>query len=237
MNKLAGLGRLSQPDERDKKYLLPRNAAAKSLTQRYWTAFPAMDQGGTSQCVGYSGYQWLTASPVRNMPKFEPENLYYAAQDVDEWPGTNYEGTSVRALFKVLKARGLVAEYRWAFDAETVIDHLLTRGPVVVGTDWTTGMFMADKEGYIDDIGSASVGGHAYLLIGANRNRKKKNGTKGAVRVLSSWGTKWADGGRAWLSFKALDELIKRNGEACTATEILEPPPVLDVDPPTLTGA
>lgn len=219
MKEFAGLGRLSSKDERDHKYLLKKKASALNRTNRYWTAKPALDQLDTSECVGYSGYQWLTSFPVKNVPPFNPTYLYHQAQRNDEWPGEDYEGSSVRGLFKALKSIGYVNEYRWAFDVETVVSHLLTVGPVVIGTVWTTGMFMADRDGFIDDIGGDVVGGHAYVLIGANRKKLSRNGT-GAVRILNSWGTSWEDSGRAWLSFTALKWLLDQDGEACAATEI-----------------
>ncbi len=223
MNELAGLGRLVSQDERDKKFLLPRRKEAGRITQRYWTSKHALDQGASSACVGFSGFRWLTSYPISNSPSFSPFDLYHAAQKQDEWPGENYDGSSVRGLFKVFKEKDYVSEYRWAESVDHIVDHLLTTGPVVVGTSWTVGMFMADNHGYIDDIGGQSVGGHAYLLIGANRMREKADGTQGAVRILNSWGTGWAQKGRAWLSFKALAELMAQDGEACTATELKAP--------------
>lgn len=218
MSDAAGLGRLPSKDERDAKYLLPHRST-KAITYKYWTAKPALDQLDTPMCVGFSTYQWLTAFPVKNIPPFSPADMYRMAQDNDEWPGNDYEGTSVRGAFKALKAKGYVSEYRWAPDAKAIVDHLLTSGPVVVGTEWNEGMFMADSLGCIDDIGGKEVGGHAYLLIGANRLKPTPNGN-GAVRILNSWGVNWADRGRAWLSFKALDDLMSRDGEACAATEV-----------------
>lgn len=218
MSDLAGLGRLVSKDERDKQYLLPKRDTTDVIF-RYWTAKPALDQLDTPQCVGYSAYQWLTAFPISNRPPFTPEALYHQAQDNDEWPGNDYEGSSVRGAFKALKALGYVSEYRWALNAAGIVDHLLSHGPVVVGSVWNEGMFMADDHGCIDDIGGREVGGHAYLLIGANRLKMTRNGV-GAVRILNSWGTNWVDHGRAWLSFSALDDLMSRDGEACTATEV-----------------
>ncbi len=220
MNEQAGLGRLVRKDERDNKHLLPRRAEAKHVNSRYWTAKPALDQGATSQCVGYSGYQWLTAFPVSNKPPFTPTDLYHEAQKQDEWDGENYEGSSVRGCFKALKDKGYVSEYLWADSVDAIVDHLLTVGPVVMGTNWLEGMFMADKDGYIDDIGGKVAGGHAYCLIGANRTRRKGDGTRGAVRVLNSWGVGWQSKGKAWISLAALDELLHQDGEACTATEL-----------------
>lgn len=199
--------------------MLAARSQALGVQQKYWTSPGVLDQRDTSMCVGFSAFKWLTSFPIKNVPALTPQDLYHQAQLIDEWPGEDYDGTSVRAAFKVLRSLGYVSEYRWATNLEGVVNHLLTVGPVVVGTEWTEGMFMADTFGYIDDIGGRSVGGHAYLLVGANRKRWSPNGT-GAVRILNSWGPNWSDKGRAWMSFKCLDWLLGLNGEACTAQEI-----------------
>lgn len=224
MMKLTGLGRRHAPDPRDRAYQLPdlRRESA-SVTSKYWLSRGvAYDQGNTSQCVAYAGVRWLTTHPIVNSPIPFGE-LYTQAQRVDEWPGEepDYEGTSVRALFKVLTARGFVQEYRWASSAEMVVAWLLTRGPVVMGTDWDYGMFTPDRWGYITR-GGGVAGGHAYCLIGANRNKRHPlSGHIGAVRLMNSWGPKWGDqNGRAWMSFTTLDQLIRWDGEACTAVEV-----------------
>lgn len=209
-----GLGRVvSKPDARDKNFMLAPRPEAASKEHHYWTTKQPLDQLNTPHCVGFAGYQWLTSFPVSNKPRFSPEQLYNAARTVDEWPGEDYDGTSVRGLFKILKREGYVSEYRWADNVDAIVDHLLMVGPVVVGTAWTEGMFMDDRNGFIDDVGGRVVGGHAYCLVGANRTKK-------AVRMLNSWGPSWANNGRAWISFEMLDWLIKQDGEACTATEL-----------------
>lgn len=133
--------------------------------------------------------------------------------------GNSYDGTSVRALMKALKLRGLVEEYRWARDAQSVLTHVLAKGPVVMGTTWTIDMFTPDREGYIWPVGRPA-GGHAWLIIGANRKKQNPDDTVGAVRMINSWGPNWGANGRAWLSLKALQALIDDYGEACTATEV-----------------
>jgi hypothetical protein len=185
-----------------------------------WWAPKPDDQGGTSQCVAYSGTHYLKAGPICQRAPMPQEQLYKRCQREDEWPGEDYEGTSVRALFKVLQAVGLVVEYRWAFDAETVVNHVLATGPVCMGTSWHMGMFAPDRWGYIAPEGD-NVGGHAWLIIGADRDRKNPDGTRGAARMLNSWGTAWGkERGRAWLSFDSLESLIEDQGEACVASEI-----------------
>lgn len=218
-----GLGRRpSKPDPRDRRFLMRDITPEPIVSIRHWLSPGVLDQDGTSQCVAYSGIKYLTSYPVRNNPKERPEDIYRECLLVDEWPGEDWDGgTSVRALFKVLKRIGYVSEYRWAFDSDTVVDHVLSRGPVVVGTNWTRDMFMPHKRnGYIFYTGT-NEGGHAWLIIGANRKRKNPDGTTGAVRMVNSWGNRWGPHkGRAWVTIKDLDKLIKDEGEACVSSEL-----------------
>lgn len=140
------------------------------------------------------------------------------AKKIDEWDGEDYEGTSVRALFKVLKAKEYIEAYEWAFTHELVLRQVLTTGPVVMGTNWYHGMHTPDFKNYIWPTGEL-VGGHAWLLIGAYRNKKNPDGTVGAFRMINSWARDWGQKGRAWLTFKTLNQLIKQDGEACVAVE------------------
>jgi len=223
---LTGLGRRVSKDARDHDYKLPnKRAAAKTWTSRYWSSSGVLDQGATSQCVAYSGVKYLHTGPVynRGLQQQDCARLYKDCQQVDEWPGDNYDGTSVRALFRVFKSRGFVTEYRWAFDAETIINHVLTTGPVVMGTVWTMDMFMPRKGSFYITPTGEDVGGHAWLITGANR--KKENppdagGGYGAVRMVNSWGEGWGQKGKAWISFKHLGKLVQMDGEACVAAEV-----------------
>lgn len=197
----------------------PKEAA--NVVSKYHYTDLVLDQGMTSHCVGAAGRGWLSAGPVRNLSGPDMHQLYAAAQLVDEWPGEEpaYFGTSVRALFKVLKAQGYVSEYRWAFSLEPVINHVLTKGPMTLGTLWVAGMMETDNLGFIHLDGN-EVGGHAYLMIGANREKKCPDGSRGAARIVNSWSESWGEKGRAWISFKDLSSLIQNYGEACTAVEV-----------------
>lgn len=227
MNELSGLGRRRAPDDRDRRYLLSRPRVPAAVTSKYWLSRGAvLDQGGTSQCVIYSADKWLTTHPVVN-PGFtsaeERTRVYREVQRIDEWPGEepDYDGTSVRAMFKYLKAKGFCTEYRWAFDLDTVVAHVLMTGPLVLGTSWTVHMFQPhDTNGYIWDTGEV-VGGHAYLLHGVNRKKRNPDGTVGAGRIINSWGASWgSQKGKAWLTFDVLERLIQAEGEACMAVEV-----------------
>ena len=220
--------RLVAKDSRDKQYGMKLRHRSTALT-RHWQLDAYLDQGGTSQCVAYSATHFLLASPVRNTTggigrgEFM-RNLYVECQRNDEWPGEepDYEGTSVRAAAKILKARGYISEYSWAWDAETVAQWILQRGPVMVGTWWKWDMFDTDRSGFISATGQ-NVGGHAYLLVGINRSKevpRSAGGGTGAFRLHNSWGRGWGNRGRAWISFAQMDQLIRDDGEACAAVEV-----------------
>jgi C1A family cysteine protease len=218
---MQALGRIHAPDERDARFLLSRPREASAIETRYWITGKGTpnDQGSTSQCVAYAWNHWLSASPVRNQ-QVSHQELYDECQKNDEWPGEDYDGTSVRAGAAALKRRGLISEYRWAFDLETALAHLFAVGPLVVGTDWYMGMFQADKNGFISPGETEVVGGHGWFILGGSRIKKCPDGSVGAARMLNSWGPGWEDKGRAWISFKDLNRLIQADGEICAAIEV-----------------
>lgn len=202
-------GRVHVPDSRDRKYRL--RVGASQRTSRYWrdTAWTG-NQGGNPSCVGYAWKAYLTAAPLSQLKRLDPNGLYDLCKYRDEWNGEDYEGTSVRAGADVLKTLGLIAEYRWATSLESVANAVLELGPVVVGSDWYAAMDEPEK-GVIHAEGDV-VGGHAYLITGVDTVRRR-------LRVRNSWGLEWGDKGRAWLPFSDFRRLLKSDGEACLAVE------------------
>lgn len=216
-----GLGRLPALDSRDASF--PMRAALKTVTTprtyRYWNKGPWQgDQGGTSQCVAYASAHWLHAGPVVHRsptptvtPYMDLGEFYGECQRNDEWAGENYQGTSVRASGKVLTQRGLVTAYYWGFTLTDVVDTVLNKGPVILGTDWWTGMFTPDADGIVQGTGIVE-GGHAYLLYGVNTISR-------TATCRNSWGLDYGLNGTFRMSFDLLEELILSNGEAMLATE------------------
>jgi hypothetical protein len=219
------LGRLQHTDVRDHAFLLPRPVKLPSITRKLWaTGGPAFDQGESSECVSFSTNKWLTASPVRQhiWPKGF-DDFYHAAQAVDPWSSEPHDGTTVRAAFKVLQAAGYVSEYRWAFDVNSIVNQILTAGPIVAGTDWTESLFEPYAHGFIRVSTDGSynvVGGHAYLLSGVDRKKKCPDGSVGAFQITNSWGPSWAKNGQAWISLVDFGILLNHEGEAAVAVEV-----------------
>jgi hypothetical protein len=215
---MPALGRLPALDPRDTRFpmrtLLPRVPSTRAY--RYWFANGAwLDQGDQPHCVGYSWVHFLEDGPVTQRgagPIVDPSLLYHEAQHLDEWPGEDYSGTSVRAGCKAAQARGFIASYHWAETVDDVVQALLEVGPVVVGTNWTTSMFEPDEAGFLRVEGPIE-GGHAYLLNGVNV-------PAGVVRIKNSWGRGWGLGGHALLKLRDFADLLADGGEACLAVEI-----------------
>lgn len=217
------LGRLFIPDANDKKFLLKPLRDMEGLPkQKYWPAPQPLDQGNTPQCVAYAATHFLMSSPVINKkyPWDTIADFYRECQRLDQWPGEDYDGTSVRASMKVLKNVGFAERYEWAFDYGTAIKHLMLVSPMVFGTDWYPSMFEVDKHGYVRLEGQNMNMGHAWLGLGASRTKRDPvTGEVGAIRALNSWGP-WGQRGRFWMAFSTLDKLIRDNGEAAMAYEL-----------------
>jgi hypothetical protein len=61
------------------------------------------DQGNEGSCVGFSSSRMMS---LLNRKRYDAEWLYHEAQRLDEWPGEDYDGTSVRAGMDVLRTEG-----------------------------------------------------------------------------------------------------------------------------------
>jgi len=242
---MPGLGRIAAFDPRDKEHKMSAVAPLEvTVTRRIWSVripeeqksiLPMtnglLDQGSTSQCTAFGGTHFLLTGPVFQPAYLTPARLYALNQLWDDWPGSEivepfYQGSSVHAVMKVLKAAGLISEYVWAFDADTVRRWVLANGPVVVGTDWLSNMNQANTSGFIRARGNL-LGGHCYELLGADDGLRCPDGSRGAFIMLNSWG-QWGfkNSGRAFISYKDMDRLIKHGGEAATATEFLNTAPI-----------
>jgi hypothetical protein len=216
-------------DDEDRKYLMhPRREEAKSVIRRNWYNKTFLDQGFTSECVVHSMDSYFTASPVRNVSFGSAQRRTQVYKEIqrnyDEWPGDDYDGTSVRGAAKWAKANGFISSYHWAFACEPIIDHILaeTGGPVMMGTIWDDAMMETDKYGFIHSSQTeADDAGHAWVILGADREKiYRPTGDVGVVNGLTSWGP-WGKrrNSRFYMTFKELDKLTKLEGEACIAIE------------------
>lgn len=171
---------------------------------------PILDQGNTGHCVGFTGADWENALPVDDhVQNAAGEDLYYACKVVDGEPGQE-NGSYVRSLMKVLKARGRLTAYAAANTIDEVWAFVANHGPVCWGIGWTNSMFKPDATGLVVPVGP-DVGGHAIIQYGVD-------GEFGLM--LNHWGPDWGVGGHFRMHKSDLAERLANQGEAWAAVEI-----------------
>jgi hypothetical protein len=219
------LDRIPQFDERSKKFNVRYSLATGTPTSHTWYFGGApwrskgnLDQGAEGACVGFGWTQELIASPaVSRFKTLDAGNafardVYHRAQKLDEWPGEDYEGTSVLAGAKAVSALGFIPEYRWAFSVDDLMLAVSHLGPAVVGTSWMEGMDRWDKNGVLTASGNVR-GGHCYLIRGVLLNPIWLR--EPVFRITNSWGDDWGIGGDAFIRVSDFEKLMKDGGEAC----------------------
>jgi hypothetical protein len=210
----------SHHDPRSRDYPVTATVAASVLRTAarasvLWTPGPPIDQGSEGACVGFAWTNEALASPVRVELPSDPDvfarQLYQQAQTLDDWPGEDYEGTSVLAGAKAVQAHGYLREYRWCFSVNDVILAIVQHGPVVLGIPWLEDMFTPDTDGELHATG-AVAGGHAIL---ANGYIPRLIRDRPMIHLQNSWGADWGRNGGGWISTEGLASLLANDGEAC----------------------
>lgn len=202
------LDRIVQFDERSRAFPV-RTLVAQLKPRGYtWHCERTLDQGNEGSCVGFSIAHELIARPKVNLvDAVFARRLYHRAQELDDQPGENYEGTSVLAGMKAATGFGYYGTYRWAFSTDDLVLAVGYRGPAVLGINWRAGMMNTDSDGFIHATGDV-VGGHAILCHSVSPG-------KGYVTLHNSWGSSWGRGGDAKVTIEDLDSLLQDQGEAC----------------------
>ena len=125
-------------------------------------------------------------------------------------------------MVKALDARDLIEDYVWASTLREATEWVLTRGPVMIGTNWYRDFMEPTREGFVTfktRQGGGVAGGHETLLRGVDT-------TKGIALVVNSWGPEWNVGkskkcpkGHFLISFEDLERLFHEDGDAVSPIE------------------
>lgn len=194
---------------------------AGPLRRVSWRTFtPTLDQGAEGACAGMATVGSVNVHRL-NSAKTELAAglllreaaalaLYKRAQQLDEWAGENYSGTSVTAAMKAAREAGLIESYRWAFGTRALAVALQT-GPAVIGVPWLDGMYRTDARGVVQVTGK-KVGGHALVLVGFDPAHPLTGGP--AFEWLNSWGDDYGRRGVGVIPAGRLSWLLAGTGEA-----------------------
>lgn len=204
------LGRHVEHDERSRAFPA-MVAAVKPKTVLWNISVPALDQGQLGSCTGNALAQWLnTDYAAMRKPRTETDAVafYSLATRLDSFPGhypPTDTGSSGLAVCKAGVRLGLLSGYRHAFGFQAML-MALQHSPVIVGTTWTRDMFTPDRRhGVIRNTGEI-VGGHEYLVLGADVER-------GMIHIRNSWGPSWGIRGDALIPFSSFMLLLADQGD------------------------
>ncbi len=206
------LDRVPQADPRNEYFPIRGLIGQPALRPRAWRLLNRLDQGREGACVGFGWAHELAAQPIHvRVSDTDARAIYRRAQQLDEWAGEAYEGTSVLAGAKAVAERGHMLEYRWAFTIDDVLATLARFGPVVIGVNWYEGMFNTDPHGFLHVAGGIA-GGHCVVLRGLRREQGRW-----VVIGRNSWGPGWGVHGDFKLNAhgNGLERLLHEQGDAC----------------------
>ena len=196
-------------DSRSLDFRIKRLTPDKELRgrNRVWKRTIWLDQGSEGACTGFGfAHTWGT-TPRRKLfvtDQFGRER-YYRARQVDEWPGEDYEGSSVLGAMKAAHEDGLIKSYHSAYSLAEIVYAVSYHGPVEIGVNWYEGMFDTTSTGYVYPTGDLA-GGHALAIGGVNMANKN-------FILYNSWGKSWGRDGAALLNFSDMERLLHEGGE------------------------
>lgn len=200
--------RLVEYDEKSREFPIRTLVADKARRSYTWSVGVSLDQGNEGACVGFGWAHELAAKPfVHPMTNDLALGLYHLAQTLDQFPGENYEGTSVLAGAKAVQAHNWMTEYRWAFGENDLALAVGYKGPAVLGCNWRTGMdnLVTDKAGRRWASVSGDIrGGHCFITHGYSVPLN-------AYKCWNSWGAP----SEFYISVPDMVKLLADQGEAC----------------------
>ncbi len=213
-------------DARDLLFVSPPRILPLAVDHRE-EATAVRDQGREGTCTGHAlaaAAELLYWRSLGNPPDFSERWAYEQAKVHDEWPGTDYEGSSIRGAVKGWSKEGICEERYWPYVAGTTgkpaaraafnakrypllkyerclgldaLKHAIHhRGVVIVGASIHRGWLEAAGKQVIPfDPRKEAVGGHAFPLVGYDDG-------KSLFWVKNSWGTAWGVQGFAGLAYQ-----------------------------------
>jgi hypothetical protein len=234
------LGRHVHHDSESRRYRVARPEGVALTSVRHESFIDILDQGQLGSCTGNAGLSAVYHRPyvdsdIEHFPAFsdteaDAVGLYSAATKIDPFAGeykptdTGSDGLSIA---KVLKAKGVISGYLWAFTLDEALAQLM-QTPLITGVPWLNSMFNTTTAGHAGHVvineTSGLAGGHEIcvdeLVVGSDPGR-----ADWFVGGPNSWGTSWGDGGRWYWTVPEWGWLLAQQGDVTAFVEAAEPTP------------
>lgn len=173
------------------------------------------DGVGVHNCTGFCGANFINGGPMMKKPFLTDQdalNYYYENRRIDEWPGENYDGSSVSAMCKQLISLGRIKEAYYTTNFDTMVKWKQSgKGGLMISTPWYEGMYVTDSNGFIRPTGR-KVGGHAIW-------DRAVTSWLSAI-WFNSWGDDFGFGGDGYVSEVDYRWLIGQGLRAYMATQV-----------------
>jgi hypothetical protein len=208
---VAAFGRHVDHDPRSRAFAVEEKAGQSIKSVEWQRMVGPFNQGRLGSCTGNAITGLLMTVPFyvpgRMLDEATAVALYERATHIDPYRGfypPTDTGSSGLAVCKAARMAGFISGYRHGFS----VHHLkvaLQDGPVIVGTEWTEGMFTPDADGVIAPTG-AVAGGHEYEVLAWNEDTR-------FFKMVNSWGAWGPLGGYALISEENMGKLLAAKGD------------------------
>lgn len=218
------LGRHINHDSKSKEYAFD-TANIEIVYVEHERYIPILDQGAVGSCTGNAGIGALSTAPFANLDnnvysrdEKGAVKLYSDAEMVDgdgPYP-PNDNGSSGLSIAKVLLAKGLISGYQHTFTLQDALK-ALTVYPILIGSNWHTGMDHPDASGLVHPTGGVR-GGHEYFAF-------KNNVENGIITCANSWTPEWGFQGCFELTWADFNTLLQEGGDVIVLFPLTVTPP------------
>lgn len=206
------LGRHIEHDERSRAFAVVPEPSVKIHTVRHPLYGSPLNQGSLGSCTGNAVVQALNTRPlhvtgVKLLREDDAIAVYSLATSIDEFTGEfppTDTGSSGLAAAKAAQQKGLITEYRHAFDVIDAMQALMGRS-VITGVPWYEGFDHPNPSGVVKVEGQVR-GGHEFAVIGYEMNDRM-------VVAVNSWGIGWGVRGRFRFDLKDWERLLGEQGD------------------------
>src|SRR5687767_6414967 len=130
----------NRKDPRSLRYTIDRKtdfAVGKPLKTRTRRQYQYLDQGREGACTGFGAAKALGQTPIRraDVSNALAQSIYNRAKQLDEWPGEDYEGSSVLGAMQTVKEAGFISAYYWATTLTQMQHAVCYLGSLVIGVN------------------------------------------------------------------------------------------------------